>query len=85
MVRLPRYQGHSENPFITRNKRYELVERDHLGKRPISHYAVLQVSTIHLIPRNSNLKLKQNSSGCSDYDEQKLEVYHLILRTMQYK
>ena len=33
VVRLPRYQGHSENPFITRNKRYELVERDHLGKR----------------------------------------------------
>ena len=26
-------EGHSENPFITRNKRYELVERDHLGKR----------------------------------------------------
>ena len=33
VVRLPRYQGHSENPFITRNKRYELVERDLLGKR----------------------------------------------------
>ena len=49
-------EGHSENPVITRNKRYYLVERDPLRTRAVSstQYAVLQISTIHNIPKNKN-------------------------------
>lgn len=65
-----RDQGRSENPVMMRNKHHYLVKRVPLRKHAISQYALLQVSTIHYIPRNSNLNLKQNSSGCGDYDEQ---------------
>ena len=42
-MRLLRDQGHSENPVITRTKRYYLVERDPLRKRIVTptQYEVL--------------------------------------------
>ena len=51
---LLRDQGRSENPFITRNKRYELVERVPLRKHAISQYAVLQIRNKLCIPKNTN-------------------------------
>ena len=65
-MRLPRDRGRSENPVITRNKRYYLVERDPLGKRIAFHntqYCKLvvniksshmQISAKHYIPKNAN-------------------------------